>query len=107
MRRFEGVPHVLERALRADFALIRAHQADRYGNLIYSGPGTFNQTMAGAAEVTIAEVDEIVSLGGLRPERIQTPGVYVQRVVRATGGGRHLVGAAMLGPARRGGMQHA
>ena len=82
VRRFEGVPHVLERALRADFALIRAHQADRYGNLIYRGPGTFNQTMAGAAAVTIAEVDEIVSLGGLRPERIQTPGVYVQRVVR-------------------------
>ena len=81
VRDFNGVPHVLETALPADFAVIRAHRADRYGNLVYRGAPTFNATMAGAARITIAEVDEIVPLGDLRPEEIVTPGVYVQRVV--------------------------
>lgn len=82
VREFDGVPHVLERALRADFAIIRAYRADRRGNLIYRGTGrTFNATMAGAARVTIAEVDEVVELGDLDPEAIVTPGIYVQRVV--------------------------
>jgi 3-oxoacid CoA-transferase A subunit len=81
VREFNGVPHVMEVALPADFAVIRAHQADRYGNLAYRGAPTFNATMAGAARVTIAEVDEIVELGELKPEAIHTPGVYVQRVV--------------------------
>jgi 3-oxoacid CoA-transferase A subunit len=81
LRDFDGVPHVLEHALRADFALIRARAADRHGNLVYHGPRTFNQTMAGAATVTIAEVDEVVPLGALEPDAIHTPGVYVQRVV--------------------------
>ena len=81
VREFDGVPHVLERALPADFALIRAHQADRYGNLVFRGARTFNQTMAGAATITIAEVDAVVPAGELRPEHIHTPGVYVQRVV--------------------------
>ena len=81
LRDFDGVPHILETALRADFALIRAERADRYGNLIFRGPRTFNETMAGAAEVTIAEVDEVVPLGELAPDAIHTPGVYVQRVV--------------------------
>jgi 3-oxoacid CoA-transferase A subunit len=82
VREFNGVPHILETALPADFALIRARQADRYGNLAYTGPSTFSGTMAGAARITIAEVDEIVPVGALEPERIGTPGVYVQRVVR-------------------------
>ncbi len=81
VRDFDGVPHVLERALHADFALIRARAADRHGNLAYHGPRTFNQTMAGAATVTIAEVDAVVPLGALEPDAIHTPGVYVQRVV--------------------------
>lgn len=82
VRDFDGVPHVLERALKADFALIRAHRADRLGNLVYRGTGrTINATMAGAASVTIAEVDDIVEAGGLDPEIIVTPGVYVQRLV--------------------------
>ena len=80
-RDFDGVPHVLEHALPADFALIRAQAADRFGNLVYHGPRTFNQTMAGAATVTIAEVDEVVPLGALDGDAIHTPGVYVQRVV--------------------------
>lgn len=81
VREFDGVPHVLETALHADFALIRAWKADRYGNLIYRGPRTFNETMAGAARITVAEVDEVVPLGELKPDQIHTPGVYVQRVV--------------------------
>lgn len=81
VRDFDGVPHVLERALPADFALIRAYRADRYGNLVFRGARTFNETMAGAATVTVAEVDEVVPLGELAPEAIHTPGVYVQRVV--------------------------
>lgn len=81
LREFDGVPHILETALRADFALIRAERADRFGNLVYRGPRTFNETMAGAAEVTVAEVDEVVPLGDLAPDAIHTPGVYVQRVV--------------------------
>ena len=82
VRDFGGVPHILETALPADFALIRAYAADRYGNLVYRGPSTFNATMAGAARVTIAEVEEIVPLGGLDPHHIVTPGVYVQRIVQ-------------------------
>jgi 3-oxoadipate CoA-transferase alpha subunit len=82
VRDFNGVPHVLEMALPADFALIRGHRADRFGNLAYVGPSTFSGTMAGAATVTIAEVDDIVPLGEIEPERIDTPGVYVQRVVK-------------------------
>jgi 3-oxoacid CoA-transferase A subunit len=82
VRDFNGVPHLLETALFADFAIIRAHNADRYGNLVYKGTPSFSGTMAGAARVTIAEVDEIVPLGDLDPQHIGTPGVYVQRVVQ-------------------------
>ena len=75
MRDFDGRPHVLEHALKADFSIIRAHKADRWGNLVYKGTArTFNATMAGAATVTIAEVDEVVELGELDPECIVTPG---------------------------------
>lgn len=77
-----GKQYVLEYAIDADFALIRAHKADRWGNLVYRGTSrTFNATMAGAARVTIAEVDEIVELGELDPEVIVTPAVYVDRIV--------------------------
>ncbi len=82
VREFNGRKHLLEHALKSDFALIRAHKADRYGNLVYRGTSrTFNATMAGGSTVTVAEVDEVVELGELDPECIVTPGVYVQRVV--------------------------
>ena len=81
VRDFNGVPYLFERALGADFAMVRAHRADRLGNLVYRGAPTYNTTMAGAATVTIAEVDEVVEAGVLAPDRVQTPGVYVQRVV--------------------------
>jgi len=86
-RVIDGRNNVLEYPLKADFALIRAHKADRYGNLVYQGTSrNFNPVMAGASRVTIAEVDELVSLGGLDPEAIVTPGIYVDRVaVRQNG----------------------
>jgi 3-oxoacid CoA-transferase A subunit len=85
VRYFDGVPHVLERALRPDLAIIAAHRADRFGNLVYRGTArTINPVMAGSAVLTVAQVDEIVPLGDLDPERIVTPGAYVDRVVRAS-----------------------
>jgi 3-oxoadipate CoA-transferase alpha subunit len=81
----DGRQYLLELPIKADFALIHAHKGDRWGNLVYRGTSrTFNPTMAGAARVTIAEVDEIVELGELDPEAIVTPGVYVDRVVART-----------------------
>lgn len=82
VKTINGKKYLLELALGADFALIKAHKADRWGNLVYRGSSrTFNETMAGAARVTIAEVDEVVELGELGPEEIVTPAVYVDRVV--------------------------
>ena len=78
----DGRTYLLELPIKADFALIKAHKADRWGNLVYRRTSrTFNATMAGAAKVTVAEVDEIVELGELDPEVIVTPGIYVDRVV--------------------------
>jgi 3-oxoacid CoA-transferase A subunit len=79
---FNGQKYILVTALTADFALIHAHKADRWGNLVYRGSSrTFNATMAGAATVTIAEVDEVVELGELDPEAVVTPNIYVDRVI--------------------------
>jgi len=78
----DGKKYLLELALHADFALIKAHKGDRWGNLVYKYTSrTFNATMAGAAKVTIAEVDKIVELGELKADEIHTPGIYVDRVV--------------------------
>ncbi len=83
VRIFDNQPCLLEHAIKADFAFIWAYKADRYGNLIYRGTSrTFNATMAGAATITIAEVEEVVEVGGLDPESIVTPGIYVDRVVK-------------------------
>jgi 3-oxoadipate CoA-transferase alpha subunit len=81
-RYFDGRKNVMEYPLKADFALIRAHKADRYGNLVYQGTSrNFNPVMAGAAGITIAEVDFLVPLGDLNPEAVVTPSIYVDRVV--------------------------
>lgn len=81
-RIFDGKKYLLEYALKADFALVRAHKADRWGNLVYQGTSrNFNGAMAGAAKVTIAEVDQMVELGELTPEAVATPSIYVNRVV--------------------------
>jgi 3-oxoacid CoA-transferase len=83
IRDFDGRPHLLEHALGADFAFVRAWKADRYGNLVYRGGGrNYNPIVATGARVTIAEVDEIVEDGALDPESVVTPGVFVDRVVR-------------------------
>jgi 3-oxoacid CoA-transferase A subunit len=83
MREFDGKDYLLELALKADFAIIWAYKGDRYGNLVYRGTSrTFNATMAGAATVTVAEVNEIVELGALDPEAVATPGIFVDRVVK-------------------------
>lgn len=82
IRQIDGRPYLLEYAIKADFALVWAYQADPYGNLVYRGTSrTFNATMAGAADVTVAEVAGVVELGGLDPENIVTPGLYVDRIV--------------------------
>ncbi len=81
-RTFDGREYILEHALKADFSFVRAYRADRYGNLVYQGTSrNFNGAMAGAATVTIAEVDERVELGDINPEVVATPGIYVNRVV--------------------------
>lgn len=82
-RVFNGREYLLETALRADFAFIRAHRADVVGNLVYRRTArNFNPPFATAAEITIAEVDEIVESGTLDPEAIVTPGIFVHRLVR-------------------------
>ena len=86
-RVIDGREHVLERAIQGDFAFIRAHKADTDGNLVYRGTSrNFNAAMATAADVTIAEVDEIVEAGALDPDEIVTPGLYVDRIVQRPAG---------------------
>jgi len=81
VRDYNGKPHILEDALHADFAIVKAWKGDRFGNLIYNGPArNFNPAMAMAGNITIAEVEEIVEPGELDPNFIHTPGVFVQRI---------------------------
>ena len=83
VREFIGREYLLERAIRGDFAFVRAHKADTLGNLVYRGTSrNFNVVMATAADITIAEVDEIVEPGELDPEAIITPGLFVKRIVQ-------------------------
>ena len=82
VRQFNGRDHVFQPALRADFALLRASAADTLGNLVYAGTQrNWNPIMAMAARVSVAEVDEILDTGGLDPELVITPAIFVQRIV--------------------------
>jgi len=82
VRRFDGDDYLLELPLRPDMALVRAHQADRWGNLTFSKSArNLNPVMAAAAATTVAEVNSVVALGDLDPEEIITPGVFVSHVV--------------------------
>jgi 3-oxoacid CoA-transferase subunit A len=82
VREFDGRQYLLERALTADFAIIKAWKGDRLGNLVYrKAARNFNPIMAAAAAVTIAEIEHLVEPGELDPDHIVTPGIYVQRVV--------------------------
>ena len=81
VRYFNGKPHLLESALTADFAIVKAWKGDKNGNLIYKGTArNFNPVMAMAGRITIAEVEELVEPGELDPNFIHTPGIFVQRI---------------------------
>jgi len=81
VREFNGKPHILESALTADFAIVKAWKGDQNGNLVFKGTArNFNPMMAMAGRITIAEVEELVPLGELDPNTIHTPGVFVQRI---------------------------
>jgi len=83
VRSFSGKEYLLEIGMTADFALIKAWKADSTGNLIYNKTTrNFNPMMASAGRVTIAEVEELLEPGGLDPNFVNTPGIYVQRVIR-------------------------
>jgi 3-oxoacid CoA-transferase subunit A len=85
VREFDGRPCIIERALRADFAFIKAWKGDKWGNLVYRKTArNFNPMMATAARVTIAEVEELVEVGQLPPDLVHTPSVYVKRIFQGT-----------------------
>ena len=80
-REFKGKMHVLEHAFQADFYIIKAWKGDTAGNLIFKGTArNFNPCMAGAAKITIAEVEELVEAGTLDPNQIHIPGIFIQRI---------------------------
>jgi 3-oxoacid CoA-transferase subunit A len=82
-REFDGRPYVMERALTADFALVRAWKGDKLGNLVYRKTArNFNPMMAAAAKITIAEVEHLVEVGELDPDLIHTPSIYVKRILQ-------------------------
>ena len=84
-REFDGRPYVMEHALNADFALIKAWKGDKWGNLVYRKTArNFNPMMATAAKITIAEVEHLVEPGEIDPDLVHTPGVYVKRVIQGT-----------------------
>ena len=81
VREFNGKPHILESALTADYAIVKAWKGDKAGNLIYKGTArNFNPPMAMAGKITIAEVEELVEPGELNPNEIHTPGIFVQHI---------------------------
>ena len=81
VRVFNGKPHILESALTADYAIVKAWKGDTEGNLIYKAAArNFNPMMAMAGKITIAEVEELVPAGTLDPNHIHTPGIFVQRI---------------------------
>jgi 3-oxoacid CoA-transferase subunit A len=82
-REFNGRMYVLERALTADFAFVKAWKGDRWGNLVYRKTArNFNPVMATAARITIAEVEQLVEVGELEADHIHTPAIYVKRILQ-------------------------
>ena len=81
-KEFDGQTYILERALHADLAIVKAWKADQQGNLVYRKTArNFNPMMATAGKVTVAEVEELVPVGALDPDSIHTPGIFVKRLV--------------------------
>jgi len=86
-RRIGERDYVLEHPIHADYALIKAQRADRWGNLVYRDAGrNFNPVMAAAAELTIVQTQHVAALGELSPEEVATPGIYVDRLVHVAAG---------------------
>lgn len=82
-RVFNGREYLLELALKPDYAFVHAYKGDPYGNLVYRKTSrNYNPEMAMAAKITIAEVENLVEPGGIDPDYVHTPGIYVQRVVK-------------------------
>jgi 3-oxoacid CoA-transferase subunit A len=91
VREFDGTSYVLERGIVTDFALVHAWKGDRHGNLVYRKTArNFNPLCAAAGRITIAEVEVLVEPGELDPDRIDTPGVFVQRVVHTPAAVKHI-----------------
>ncbi|MGV3766695.1 MAG: CoA transferase subunit A [Chitinophagaceae bacterium] len=85
VRTFNGKPHLMEMALHADFALVKAWKGDRYGNLVFrKTTRNFSTSMARAGNITIAEVEELVEPGELDPDAIHVPGIYVHRIFQGS-----------------------
>src|SRR3954468_20915719 len=83
VREFNGKMHIMEEAFKADFAIVKAWKGDEAGNLIFKGTArNFNACMAGAAKITIAEVEELLPVGSLDPNEIHIPGILVQRIFK-------------------------
>lgn len=81
VREFNGKMHIMELAFKADFAIVKAWKGDTAGNLIFKGTArNFNPCMAGAAKITVAEVEELVEAGTLDPNQIHIPGIFIQRI---------------------------
>src|SRR5436305_3427196 len=99
IRNFDGKPHVLEHAIHVDYAFLRGYRADRLGNVQFRGGSqNFNPSFAKAARIAIVEVDDIVEAGGIPPELINLPGIFVSRVVKTT---QTVDGKAWRRPERR------
>ena len=99
IRDFDGKPHVLEYAIHVDYAFLRGYRADRLGNVQFRGGSqNFNPSFAKAARVAIVEVDEIVEPGGIPPELVNLPGIFVSRIVKTT---QTVDGKAWRRPERR------
>ena len=82
-RDFDGRMYVMEHALKADFAFVKAWKGDKWGNLVYRKTArNFNPMMATAAKITIAEVEHLVEVGDIDPDLVHTPGIYVKRIFR-------------------------
>jgi 3-oxoacid CoA-transferase subunit A len=82
VKEFDGRPYIMERAIKGDFAIIKAWKADRYGNCVYRHTAqNFNPMAATAGKITVVEVEELVEPGELAPSEIHTPGIYVDRII--------------------------
>jgi len=82
VKEFDGRPYIMERAIKGDFAIVKAWKADRYGNCVYRHTAqNFNPMAATAGKITVVEVEELVEPGELAPSEIHTPGIYVDRII--------------------------